>query len=86
MSRESSENTDGATGHRVASVLPKILAVVANINLLRMLANHKRGGHGDASSWRDRRKAMIAELHRELHRADDQKADAADAAQGSATA
>jgi len=50
-------------------VLPKILAVVAVINLLRMVANHTRG-HGQASGWKDRRKAMIAELHRELHRQD----------------
>jgi hypothetical protein len=56
-----------------ASVLPKILAAVAIINLLRMVASHKRG-HGDASSWRDRRKSMIAELHRELHRQDDAEA------------
>ena len=50
------------------SVLPKMLAVVAVINLLRMVAN--RHGHGQAAGWKDRRKAMIAELHRELHRQD----------------
>jgi hypothetical protein len=58
------------------SVLPKILAVVAVINLLRMVARHRGGGSSDASSWRDRRKSMIAELHRELHRADDEQENA----------
>ena len=52
------------------SVLPKILAVVAILSLIRMLANH-RPGRGDASSWRERRRQMIAELHRELHKADE---------------
>ena len=60
------------------SVLPKILAVVAVANILRMVASHKRGGEG--SSWRDRRKSMIAELHRELHRQEDQPASATDEA------
>jgi molybdenum-dependent DNA-binding transcriptional regulator ModE len=82
MSRNES-STDAHEGHRGASVLPKILAVVAVINLLRMIANHRGGSSGGAASWRDRRKAMIAELHRELHRADEQQADAAE---GSATA
>jgi hypothetical protein len=57
-----------ADGDRPAgSALPKILAVVAVIGILRMLSNH-RPGRGDASSWRERRRQMIAELHRELHR------------------
>jgi hypothetical protein len=74
---------DGS-GHRAGSVLPKILAVVVILNLIRMVANHKRGAHGDAASWRDRRKAMIAELHRELHREDAQEAGAS--AEGTAKA
>ena len=52
------------------SVLPKILAVVAVVNVLRMIASHRRGGHGEASSWMQRKQSRIAELHRELHRAD----------------
>jgi hypothetical protein len=48
------------------------------VGLVRMVASHKRA-HGGASSWGDRRREMIAELHRELHRQDDLKADAADA-------
>ena len=51
------------------SILPKVIAVVAVVGLLRMLASHKRT-HGDGSSWRDQRREMVAELHRELHRAD----------------
>ena len=51
------------------SILPKVIAVVAVVGLLRMLASHKRT-HGDNSSWRERRREMVAELHRELHRAD----------------
>jgi hypothetical protein len=58
------------------SILPKVIAVVAVVGLVRMLASHKRG-HGETSSWRDRRREMVAELHRELHREDDVKADAA---------
>ena len=63
--------TTGAalTSATSGSVLPKILGIVAVIGILRMLAHH-RPGHGDAASWRDRRKAMIADLHRELHRED----------------
>jgi hypothetical protein len=39
------------------------------VNLLRLIAAHRRGGHGEASSWMQRKQARIAELHRELHRA-----------------
>jgi hypothetical protein len=56
------------------SVLPKILAVVAVVNLLRMIASRRRGGLGDGSSWMQRRQSRIAELHHELHRADAQAA------------
>jgi len=52
------------------SVIPKILAIVAILNLLRMVASHKRGNGEAGSSWRDRRKSMIAELHRQLHEQD----------------
>jgi hypothetical protein len=58
------------------SILPKILAVVAVVNVLRMIASHRRSGHGDASSWMQRKQSRIAELHRELHRADAEAAEA----------
>jgi hypothetical protein len=61
------------------SMLPKILAVVAMVNLLRLIAAHRRGGHGEAFSWMQRKQARIAELHRELHRADAEQPDVTDA-------
>jgi hypothetical protein len=64
------------------SVLPKILAVVAVVNLLRLIAAHRRGGHGEASSWMQRKQARIAELHRDLHRADAEAALAPEAKEG----
>jgi hypothetical protein len=60
------------------SIFPKVIAVVAVIGLMRMLASHKRT-HGGPSSWRDRRREMVAELHRELHRDADAKAGTAEA-------
>jgi len=56
--------------HSSGSILPKLIAVVAVVGLLRMLASHKRT-LGGPSSWRDRRREMVAEFHRELHRQDD---------------
>jgi hypothetical protein len=56
------------------SVLPKVIGLVVAIGLIRMLVSHKRGHEG--GSWRDRRREMIAEVHRELHRQEDVKADA----------
>lgn len=52
-----------------AGALPKILAVLAVMAFVRMLIakSHRHG----AGSMHDRRRAMIAELHRELHAADD---------------
>lgn len=60
------------------SILPKVIAVVAVVGLLRMLASHKRT-HGGTSTWRDRRREMVAELHRELHRDADSAAGTASA-------
>ena len=64
MFREHGHNTkpDRASS---GSVLPKVLAAVAVVALLRMLVSHKHGG--GTSRWRDRRREMIAEIHRELH-------------------
>jgi hypothetical protein len=55
------------------SILPKVIAVVAVVGLLRMLASHKRTS-GGTSSWRDQRRKMVAELHRELHQQDEAEA------------
>lgn len=73
MFRQHRHNT--TTDASSASALPKVIALIAVVGLLRMLASHKRA-HGNMSSWRDRRREMVAEFHRELHRADDQKVDA----------
>jgi len=67
-----------------SSVLPKVIGVVVAIGLIRMLVSHKRGHEG--GSWRDRRREMIAEVHRELHRQEDFKADAPASSQGTAKA
>jgi hypothetical protein len=52
------------------------------VNLLRLIAAHRRGGHGEASSWMQRKQARIAELHRDLHRADAEAALAPEAKEG----
>ena len=72
-------------GEGAGSVLPKVIGVVVAIGLIRMLASHKRG-HDGGGSWRDRRRDAIAEIHRELHRQDDSKADATEPKKGTATA
>jgi hypothetical protein len=75
--------TSGPDRPASGSILPKVIAVVAVVGIVRMLASHKRA-HGGTSSWGDRRREMIAELHRDLHRQDDLKADAADPEAGTA--
>jgi len=72
------------SGEGAGSVLPKVIGVVVAIGLIRMLVSHKRGHEG--GSWRDRRRAMIAEVHSELHRQEDFKADAPASSQGTAKA
>ena len=62
-------------GEGGGSVLPKVIGVVVAIGLIRMLVSHKRD-HDGGGGWRDRRREMIAEVHRELHRQDDLKAEA----------
>lgn len=66
------------------SVLPKVIGVVVAIGLIRMLVSHKRGH--DGGSWRDRRREMIAEVHRELHRQDDLKTNTAAPSTGASKA
>ena len=48
------------------AMLPKLLAVVAALALVRVVIRHK---HGDGSG-RGRRREAIAQFHRELHAAD----------------
>ena len=61
---------EGGAGERsIGDVLPKILGVVALIALLRMVVFGGRPGMG--RSMRERRREKLAELHRELHRADE---------------
>jgi hypothetical protein len=71
-------------GEGSGSVLPKVIGVVVAIGLIRLLVSHKRGH--DGGSWRDRRREMIAEVHRELHRPEDFTADAPASSQGTAKA
>jgi hypothetical protein len=71
-------------GEGGGSVLPKVIGAVVAIGLIRMLVSHKRGH--DGGSWRDRRREMIAEVHRELHRQEELKADASAPATGTAKA
>ena len=58
-------------GEGAGSVLPKVIGVVVAIGLIRMVMSHKRQG----GSWADRRREVIAEVHRDLHRQEDFKAD-----------
>lgn len=61
---------ESGVGERsIGDVLPKILGVLALIALLRMVVFG--GRHGVGRSMRERRREKLAELHRELHRADD---------------
>ncbi|HEX2883808.1 MAG TPA: hypothetical protein VHQ42_04470, partial [Candidatus Limnocylindria bacterium] len=57
---------------RSGAPIQRILAVFAGVMLLRILLRHgaRHGAGGPASAMRDRRRAMIAKLHRELHAAD----------------
>lgn len=71
-------------GEGGGSVLPKVIGLVVAIGLIRMLVSHKRGHEG--GSWRERRHEMIAEVHRELHRQEELKADAAAPATGTSKA
>jgi hypothetical protein len=46
------------------SFVPKVIAVLVAMALVRTVARHHAG---DGSSRRSRRREMIAQLHRELH-------------------
>jgi hypothetical protein len=71
-------------GQGAGSMVPKVIGVVVAIGLIRMLVSHKRGHEG--SGWRERRHEMIAEVHRELHRQEDLRADASAPATGTTKA
>ena len=60
---------------RGGSALPKVIGVIVAVSLLRMVVSHRRG-HGNGGHWRDRRREMIAELHRDLHRQEELAGDA----------
>ena len=62
--------SDGPTGGSIGSIVPKLVAILVAMAVIRTVAkNH----HGGGQSMRSRRREAIAELHRELH-ADDTKA------------
>jgi hypothetical protein len=48
------------------SAVPKIIGVLIAVGLLRAIVGHRRR-HGGPDGWRDRRRVMIATLHRQLH-------------------
>jgi hypothetical protein len=48
------------------SAVPKIIGVMIAVGLLRAIVGHRRR-HGGPDGWRDRRREMIATLHRQLH-------------------
>jgi hypothetical protein len=71
------EPSEGGAG--VTSALPKILAVLLAVVVLRTVARAagRHHGHGGSSRWSRRREA-IAEFHRELHAQDADAAPAED--------
>ena len=52
-------------GGSVASALPKLLAILVALAVVRTVVGAKRG-HGGSGRWGRRREA-IAQLHRDLH-------------------
>ena len=50
------------------SFVPKVIAVLVAVALVRTIARHQGGG--GPSRW-NRRREMIADLHRELHAQDE---------------
>jgi hypothetical protein len=55
-------------GGSIGSIVPKVLAVLATMVVVRAIIGAKRQ-HGGSSRWSRRREA-IAEFHRELHAED----------------
>jgi hypothetical protein len=57
--------SDGPRGGSLGAVVPKLLAVLVTMVVVRTVIGARRG-HGGQSRWSRRREA-IAEFHRELH-------------------
>jgi hypothetical protein len=51
--------------HRHGSAVPKVLAIVMAVMLMKVLARVSR--QAGSPQWRERRHAAIADLHRRLH-------------------
>ncbi|HEY6608425.1 MAG TPA: hypothetical protein VI277_04435 [Candidatus Limnocylindria bacterium] len=58
----------GSGGPSMGAAIPKLIAVLVAIGVVRSVVGAKRH-HGEGSRWNRRREA-IAQLHRELHAAD----------------
>ena len=56
-------------GGSLASALPKLLAILVAMAVVRTVVGAKRG-HGGSGRWSKRQEA-IAQLHRELHARDE---------------
>lgn len=56
-------------GGSIASALPKLLAILVAMAVVRTVVGAKRG-HGGSGRWGRRREA-IAQLHRDLHARDE---------------
>jgi len=56
-------------GGSIASALPKLLAIVVALAVVRTIVGAKRG-HGGARGW-GRRQEAIVQLHRDLHKRDE---------------
>ena len=57
--------TSGSGSGGLPTALPKLLAVLVAVAVVRRLSSHAAGGH---RSGRSRRRDAIAKLHEELHR------------------
>jgi hypothetical protein len=54
--------------HRHGSAVPKLLAIVMAVMLMKVLARVSR--QAGSPQWRERRHAAIADIHRRLHEED----------------
>ena len=67
--RDEVERRTAGHGGSMESVLPKVIGLLLAIGLIKVVIGHGRR-HGGSSDWRERRRAAIAEFHRELHAED----------------
>jgi hypothetical protein len=56
-------------GGSIGTMLPKLLAILVAVAVIRNVVGGVKRHHGGSSGWSRRREA-IAELHRELHAGD----------------